>query len=787
MKFSRLLLCISMLTALPLTLAAQQTALRFEEIRQLENSGQYFAAIDALNELLTFDENNIDAVFSLAENYRQTFQYEKALAQYQKVFFLDENANPLSEYYLALMQKYTGKYSASISYFDSFIARWDSTGRYPALIEQARVEKAGSQMAISYNGKEKFKIRQVAEPLNTPFNDYAPVTLADSALLITSSRIEHKRQARDQRFGEGFSDHYYFSLSENAINIVDDTKLIDALNTKFNDGSGSFCNEDGAYYFTVCGYKAPYCQIYVSHLESGRFSEPELLSENINLPGRNSKQPGISISGDTLFFVSDRPGGKGGNDIWMSVKSGSGWGPAMNLGNKVNTSLNENSPFPIMNNILMFSSDGHQGFGGMDIFMARRLLNGDTVLVNAGIPFNSSRDDMFPNASSSYIFWSSNRSDGEGGFDVYSSSIRSRLYLTSLISALNHNASRDDALSGSVILPDPGGEITTIVNTGDVDFSKLSLAEQAVINDIALGKPGVTSTFKDLSQAQVDALLKERKAELAALDRRRYQVDFDHHEEEGHFEITGSLDCEYCDDIPTIYMSDLSGERRQLTIADSSGNFRFSHLTGNESVLLEIDTAFNGLIQFSNVQTLFIPDYRSYTYTPVYFDLAESEIRHESYGVLQEMAVFLNNNPGFQLEIVAHADNTGSEAYNLLLTRERGQAVFDALLRLGVSPLSMMIRAKGFREPVADNESPKGRQLNRRVEFLISGMGSKPEETYHYCFTTRAMNGDELTRALKEETLIRLNGIDESERYRPYIPILVKDNNLLNTEIFDCN
>ncbi len=784
MIFHRAIVCFSLLMTLSSMLEAQQTALRFEEIRALENSEQYFAAIDALDELLTYDENNMEGIYSLARNYMATFQYEKALSQFQKAFFLDESAYPLSEYYLALMQKYTGKYESSITNFDSFIRRWEESGRYSEIVEQARVERAGSVMAMAYNGKDKFEPLNVGEPLNSEFNDYAPVTLGDSAILITSSRIERKRQARDQRFGEGFSDHFYFNLSDPGSN--HENQIADALNTKFNDGSGSYCNENGAYYFTVCGYKAPYCQIFVSFLEDGKFSEPELLPENINFPGRDSKQPGISASGDSLFFVSNRPGGHGGNDIWLSINSGSGWGPAMNLGNTVNTSLNENSPFPVMNNILMFSSDGHQGFGGMDIFMARRLLNGDTTLVNAGTPFNSSRDDMYPNISKTRIFWTSNRDGGAGGFDIYSARIKSPLYLTSLISALNRDASRANALEASIILPDPAGEITSIVNTGEVDFSKLSPAQQEVIDNIALGKPGAAAAFDDMSQAEVVALLNERKTILTSRDKRRYRVDFQEHDAEGHFQITGSLACEYCDDIPTIYLTELDGTRRQLTIADSIGSFRFGHLTGKESVLLEIDSAFTGVVRFSNVTASFIPDYMAYPFTPVYFDLAESEIRPESYGVLQELAKFLNENPGFQLEIIAHADNTGSESYNLLLTRQRGQAIFDALLRMGVSPLSMMIRARGFREPVAKNDTPLGRQLNRRVEFIISGKGQKPNERFDYCFTSRALNGAELIRSLRDPSSIRLNGIIENERYRPYIPILIESGMKPDPDLFDC-
>ena len=759
----------------------QQIGLRMEEVRQLEESGQFVAAISALEELLLYDENNTEAIYRIAENFRKSFQYERALPHYRKTYFLDPDSYPLSEYYLALMLKYTGNYKDADDLFSSFIRRFEPTGKYPDILEQAYVEKAGSRMALNYQGKNKFIANLLPSPFNTDFNDYAPAPLGDSLLILTSSRVKNKRHARDQRYGEGFSDQFLFTADGSK----EAPELIDHLNTKFNDGSGQFSPARNMYYFTVCGYKVPYCQIYSSEWKDGGFSEPSLLPESINRPGADTKQPGISVSGDTLFFVSDRPGGYGGNDIWMSVNTGTDWGPVQNLGPAVNSSRNENTPVPVSDNLLVFASDGHQGFGGMDLFLARRRSGGDTLLSNLGNPFNSSRDDMFPVVLSDKFLWSSNRSDDFAGFNLYTSDIHSPLYFTSMISALDQDARRENALGPSRELPDEGASVATIVNTGDVDFTNLNENQKQLIDRMALGKDPAGTASLNLSPAQLESLIAKRKTELMKEDQRIQEINTSG-QEEGYYQLTGTLNCQYCDEIQTIYLTAPDRPHKQLTIADSTGQFRFSHISPGTDFRVEIDSSFSGLISFSDVSLNFISDYRTIHFQPIYFDLAESAVRMESYPVLKQLAGFLNEHSGFQLEIIAHADNTGSEVYNNILTRERADAVFEALLRNGVSPLSMMIRARGSNEPVADNTTPVGRQLNRRVEFIISGNGPELSSDYSFCFTKSAMDGKELASILKEENVIVLNGLRDEERYRPFRPILIQRDTTLDPDYFEC-
>src|SRR5688572_19222115 len=137
--------------------------------------------------------------------------------------------------------------------------------------------------------------------------------------------------------------------------------------------------------------EGPQCRIFVTTFKNNKWSEPAPLNSNINFKSFESKHPAISYGGDTLVFSTNRGGGHGKFDLWMSIDAGEdNWGPAMNLGKDINTKLNELTPsFTSFPNILFFSSDGHEGYGGLDEYMAKRLSTGETLLFNLDMPFNS--------------------------------------------------------------------------------------------------------------------------------------------------------------------------------------------------------------------------------------------------------------------------------------------------------------------------------------------------------------------------------------------------------------
>ena len=132
--------------------------------------------------------------------------------------------------------------------------------------------------------------------------------------------------------------------------------------------------------------------------------------------------PSLSGDGRTLVFSSERYGGRGGSDLWMSTRDGEGWTPAVNLGERINTSGNEITPFLSPDGeTLYFSSDTHAGRGGFDIFVSRLAAGKWSEPEPLGLPFNSSDDDLFFSGSLEGMtaYFASNRPGGRGGFDIY--------------------------------------------------------------------------------------------------------------------------------------------------------------------------------------------------------------------------------------------------------------------------------------------------------------------------------------------------------------------------------
>ncbi len=161
----------------------------------------------------------------------------------------------------------------------------------------------------------------------------------------------------------------------------------------------------------------------MSVLTGTTFSKPEALNENINSDYWEGSCS-ISADGQVLYFASERPGGKGGRDIWASVKINGDWGPPVNLGSKINTEYDEDAPFIHPDGItLFFSSKGHQSIGGYDIMFSIMKENEWTTPKSMGIPLNTTEDDRYYviNSTGSKGYFSSNRtgSGGKGRQDIY--------------------------------------------------------------------------------------------------------------------------------------------------------------------------------------------------------------------------------------------------------------------------------------------------------------------------------------------------------------------------------
>src|ERR1700722_2500153 len=267
----------------------------------------------------------------------------------------------------------------------------------------------------------KMEVSLLSDSINSQYADFCPVVTADESQIFFTSRRPVGINALKDETGEYF-ENVYMANSVNgqwhqAYNIGA------PINTIGKHSATVSISPDGQTIFIYRDDGNNDGNIYITHLNGTKWSDPEKLNENID-----SKywEPSASISADgqTLYFTSNRPGGFGGRDIYFSRLLPNGqWGKAQNMGPKINTEFEEDAPFISPGGkTFYFSSTGHNTMGGFDIFYCDLDSNGQWgTPINMGYPVNTPGDDVFffPTADGKAAYYSSFKQDGLGEKDIY--------------------------------------------------------------------------------------------------------------------------------------------------------------------------------------------------------------------------------------------------------------------------------------------------------------------------------------------------------------------------------
>lgn len=284
------------------------------------------------------------------------------------------------------------------------------------------------EIEMCENGIELIKnpvnisVINLGNKINTEFSEHSPGVTADESTMVFTSRRNGTGSKIDAD-GQYFED-IYISHRENG---QWSTPVgIDKLNTIDHDASISISADGQELYIYKAGYfnknESEGGDIYVSHLNGNRWSEPEKLGPNIN---SKSKESHISISADarTIFFSSNRPGGYGGMDIYTVSKLPNGkWGMPRNLGPAINTEFDDDAPFIHPDGkTLYFSSAGHKTMGGLDIFKSVNIDGRWSSPTNIGYPINSTDDDIYytPTPDGKRAYFASYRKGSLGRTDIF--------------------------------------------------------------------------------------------------------------------------------------------------------------------------------------------------------------------------------------------------------------------------------------------------------------------------------------------------------------------------------
>ena len=419
------IILISMLAALFSTARAQydpdkvnkKAKALFEKAYTIFMEGNYNEGIKTLQDAIKIEPRYLEAFLSIAGIYFEQKNYQGAIEYYEKGKAIDS----------AWFKDYNLPYSinlAGLGEFQKALKAIDEFLSIPNLNEQslkaANYRRKTYQFAIDYNNHHplngyRFEPKNMGDSINSMQLEYFPSITVDGKEFVFTRRINANEELYESKFENG--------------NWTKAQPMPGNINTNQGE-AGANISQDGQWLiFTGCNF--PYglgsCDLYISYLTPEGWSKPENMGNRVNTEAWESG-PSLSPDKRDLYFASTRLGGYGGSDIYVSHSLPNGrWSDPENLGPEVNTIGDESTPFIHADNqTLYFTSAGHLGYGGTDLFMVKKLSKGWSKPVNLGYPINTIENEgmLVIAADGKTAFFGSDRNDTRGGLDIYTFELR---------------------------------------------------------------------------------------------------------------------------------------------------------------------------------------------------------------------------------------------------------------------------------------------------------------------------------------------------------------------------
>lgn len=688
-------------------------------------------AIKLYEAALEKDQTNVYAMLQVAKCYRMQNNIPKAAYWYERSVFAADS-EPINKYYYAEVLRQMGQYEKSIKFYEEF-SKW-----YP---EDKRAELGinSAKNALSIKGRPAIYSIQNRKELNSGANEFSPV-VTDNQMTFSSDRnAPYKINYEYGYTGQGYLDTYNAEKNENG----------EFASIRIGDGKTNSLYHDANYVVSRKGNLAAFSRNqYKQNIIGGNVKKAEsddvvklkiMLAEKDAETGEFGKffeasfndaeysfsHPAFSLDGKKLIFASDMPGGYGGIDIWTAViKSDGTFETPINAGLEINTAADEMYPYVSNDGALYFSSNGLPGLGGLDIFRAE-LSATDRYEnpYNLGSPINSSMDDFsfyYDNFNTSGYF-ASNRLGGLGGDDIYSAKI------IGLFSNI-------EVVDASTQLLMPNTEVCIWVNGNEIARATTS-SKGSIFMPLSVNQKYTVSVCDGSYQAKDNEINTYGKVPGEYLNETVYVYP------KGDAYVSG-LVLEQNSNLPVgnskvTLINGNTGETKTVE-SDQYGFYRFEIFPGVEQYLLsaekegytgeeaEFDTKEMGVDEEIK-QNLILSGGEvicNVAFNNIYFDLNKANLREESIGDLEKMLQILTLSESVKVEIAAHTDSRGSDAYNMNLSEKRALSVLAWLKEKGVS--SDRLKYKGYGETELLNAcgndaecSEEEHQKNRRVEFKV--------------------------------------------------------------------
>lgn len=386
----------------------------FDDGYKAYSYGEYAEAEEAFKAAIKKYPAYVDAYDALAKTYQVQQKLSLAKSTYKQVLSLDPG-HAFASFELGGMYFEEESLDSSEIYYRKFVQVAGGDDKY---VQHAKRRLSSIQFAKKAMADPKeIPLTNLGGQVNSSLEEYSPALTIDGNTLFFTFR--------DSRMNIQFQNEDIYYSEKDGENWSKAQPIGPPINTSENEGAFSV-SADGRYiFFTACNKAGGLgqCDIWLTMKSEDEWSKPMNLGKAINTKYWES-QPSISSDGRRLYFTSNRPGGYGGTDLYVSTFTDSGWSTPFNLGPTVNTSLDEQFPFIHPDGVtLYFSSVGQIGMGGADLFVTHLKPDGTCAEpVNLGYPINTMKDDwnLIVSRDGETAFYSSDKKDGLGGMDLYS-------------------------------------------------------------------------------------------------------------------------------------------------------------------------------------------------------------------------------------------------------------------------------------------------------------------------------------------------------------------------------
>ncbi len=738
-----------------MTMTASEQQLVFESSQMMQQNFLYHAEI-VVDKLLTYNPQSPNY------NYRKGFivlesRRDQDLAmQYLKVAVTDVDKNydlysgkeqsaAIDAYYhLGRCYHLNEDLTNARKYYNLFI---ENSTKKSSLLDMAKLKLVQCDVAQSLIANPKSAIvKNIGNQVNGNTPEYAPVVSLDGTSLYFTSRRGWEDNSSDEfkdPMLNNFPEDIYVSYQDFEGAWTSPEKLA-FCNNEMNEATIAVSSDERKIF--VYQDATGGGDIYYSNFGGNKFEELNKLDYNgVN---SNSWETHCTLTpdGENMYFVSDRPGGYGGRDIYRIVKLPNGeWSKAQNMGPEINTPYDEDSPFIAINNkTLYYSSNGPASMGGFDVFVTfRDEDNNWSIPVNMGYPINSTGDDIFYTTTVDGLrgYLSSFRKDGYGEKDIYEiqNDYLGNRPISSLVGVIATTDGTPIPENMSVKLKcldceraedkesEPriknGRYFGLLQRCKDYEVSffengelvktepfttKCNSENEEIVKDYIIGRYTLAGTIADV---QTTELLPNSTVEFINPENgevfETYTTDAN-----GAFKSNYLDNAEFEDKIRFDVKVTKDGYLTQTFVVDEvlgmNSNISLDYLINKSEVGVDIATVFE--------------------LNPIYFDLNSSVIRPDAALELDKIVKIMNENPSIKIELGSHTDCRATKKYNTWLSNKR--AVSSAnYIKARIKDKSR-IYGKGYGESKLVNDcgcegdvvsdcSEEEHQANRRTEFMI--------------------------------------------------------------------